>query len=317
MFTLFKKRSFGDYFSDTIAFFKTFGKHYFKNYFIINGAFLLVLVVLIYFVSKIYMETVFSSINNPDSNYLDTFINRNLVLFIGLLVLFVLLISLLSLINITYPILYLELTEKNNGNDFTTSQIISSLKQNAGRMFVFFLGLVFIILPLMIIVFSILILLCFVLIGIPLLLIIGPAFLSWIALSYHEYLIKKTGFFEALTNGFRLVKQQFWAIVGTTVLMSFLVQMLQGLITFIPYIIGIVYMFSSSESFQDGAAMNADRFSFMAVFVAFIMVLSVLLSYFFNNFLIVNQGLIYYSLRETNENHSAEIQINNIGNDFE
>ncbi len=79
----------------------------------------------------------------------------------------------------------------------------------------------------------------------------------------------------------------------------------------------MVYMLSSTDTFQEGATMSADRFSFMAVFIAFIMVLSVLLSYFFNNFLIVNQGLIYYSLRETNENHSAEIQINNIGNNFE
>ena len=50
MFQLYKKRDFNELVSDTFDFFKIHGKNYFKNYFIINGGFLLILVVLLYFV---------------------------------------------------------------------------------------------------------------------------------------------------------------------------------------------------------------------------------------------------------------------------
>lgn len=316
MFILFKKRNFNDYLSDTITFFKTFGKHYFKNYFIINGAFLMVLVVLMYFLSKFYMDTVFSNIKNPNPNFLINYFSDNAFLFIGIFVFFILLTILLSLINITYPIIYLSLVEKNNDNNFTTATIISSFKENTGRILLFFVGTIFIILPIMMLILGLLFAMVFILIGIPLLIIVGPAFLSWIALSYYEFIIKKTGFFESLVNGYRLIMQRFWGIVGTTVLTSIIVQMLQGMITMIPYIIGIVYMVSSTHNFQENE--NAiESLSIFAVFIAIIMVLSVVLSYFFNNILIINQGLIYYGLREENEGISTVSQIDTIGTDFE
>ena len=63
MFQLFKERNFSDYINDTFLFFKVQGKHFFKSYFTINGPFLLIAVVLIYFFTKIYMDFVFSMIS--------------------------------------------------------------------------------------------------------------------------------------------------------------------------------------------------------------------------------------------------------------
>ena len=179
MFILFKKRGFSEYISDTITFFKTFGKHYFKNYFIINGGFLLILMVLVYFIFKVYWEVVFSAMGNPNSNYLENYFSNNAVLFIGSLLLFVILAVILSLLNFAFPVLYIQLIEKNNGSDFTTADLIMSLKENFSRLLKFFLGLVFIILPLMMVVFVLLILMVFIVIGIPLFFIVGPAFLAW------------------------------------------------------------------------------------------------------------------------------------------
>lgn len=316
MFTLFKKRDFSANFSDTITFFRTFGKNYFKNYFTINGIFLLILVVLIYFISKIYMQVIFSSIGNPNKtpDFLMNYFNNNVFLIVGVGIFFVLLTLFLSLLNITYPIIYLQLIEKKGDNNFTLNEIIIAIKENIGRLLLFFLGLIFIITPLMLVVFVILILMCFILIGIPLILIFFPTIMSWISLSYYEFIIKKVGFFQALKNGFSLVKQQFWTTIGTTFLMIVLVQIIQGFITMIPYIIGIVVMLVSTSNPE---VSQNDKLSGMSVFMAIIMVFSVLISYIFNNFLIINQGVIYYSLREENENVTTKNDIDLIGTESE
>lgn len=318
MFELYKKRDLSANFSDTTAFFKTFGKHYFKNYFIINGIFLMVLVVLIYFMSKIYMEVLFSGITNMQNNpnYLMAYFNNNMVLIVGGFVITFLLIVILSMLNISYPVIYMGLIEKNNNTNFQIQEIISGLKSNIGKMIIFLLGSIFVIMPLAAIIFGLLFLLCFILIGIPLIIIAGSAFMSWITLSYYEYILKDVGYFTALANGFSMVKQQFWTIVGTTFLMMMLVQIIQGFITMIPYVLSMIWMFVSTQEIQSQTS-RTDTFSTMGILFAVIMVFSVLLSYVFNNFILVNQGLIYYGLQEENENNSTKSQIDLIGSDFE
>jgi len=318
MFELYKKRDLSANFSDTIAFFKTFGKHYFKNYFVINGIFLMVLVVLIYLISKVYMELIFSGIlnNQNNSNYLMAYFDNNMVLIaIGFIITF-LLIVILSMLNISFPVIYFKLFEKTNGDTFSTQEIISGLKSTIGKMIIFLLGSIFILLPLAIIVFGILVVLCMILIGIPLLFIVGPAFISWISLSYYEYILKDVGYFTALSNGFNLVKQQFWTTVGTTFLMMILIQIIQGFITMIPYVISMIWMFTSTKNLQETNS-QTETLSTMGILIAVIMVFSVLLSYIFNNFILVNQGLIYFGLQEENENHTTKSQIDLIGTDIE
>jgi len=318
MFELYKKRDLSANFSDTTTFFKSFGKHYFKNYLVINGIFLMVLVVLIYFISKVYMELLFSGISNAQNNpnYLMAYFNNNISLIIGSFAITFLLIVILSMLNISFPVIYLKLFEKNNSDNFETQEIINGLKANIGKMIVFFLGSLFIILPLAIIIFGLLFLLCFILIGIPLIIIVGSAFMSWITLSYYEYILKDIGYFTALANGFRLVKQQFWTIVGTTFLMMMLTQIIQGFITMIPYVLSLIWMFVSTKNLQETGS-QTDTFSTMGILLAVIMVFSVLLSYIFNNFILVNQGLIYYGLQEEKENNSTKSQIDLIGTDIE
>ena len=318
MFELYKKRDLSANFSDTIAFFKTFGKHYFKNYFVINGIFLMVLVVLIYLISKVYMELIFSGIvnNQNNSNYLMAYFDNNMVLIaVGFIITF-LLIVILSMLNISFPVIYFKLFEKTNSDTFSTQEIISGLKSTIGKMIIFLLGSIFILLPLAIIVFGILVVLCMVLIGIPLLFIVGPAFISWISLSYYEYILKDVGYFTALSNGFSLVKQQFWTTVGTTFLMMILIQIIQGFITMIPYVISMIWMFTSTKNLQETNS-QTETLSTMGILIAVIMVFSVLLSYIFNNFILVNQGLIYFGLQEENENHTTKSQIDLIGTDIE
>lgn len=314
MFVLFKKRDFSSYISDTFSFFKIFGKHFFKNYFIINGGFLLILCVLLYFMIKVYFEVIFSASGAPQGSYFLQYFNDNFALFIGSLSIFGILIIVLSLLNIAYPIVYLELVSKKNNSDFTTADIISLLKQNTGKLLKFFFGSIFVIMPILAIVFGLLIVLCFILIGFPMFLIALPACMSWVHLSLYTYLTEETSFIQALQEGFALVKQQFWAIVGTTFVIYMLIQVIQSFLTMIPYFIGIAAFISS------GAAENGfsqESASTTGILVSVFFVFAILLSYFFNNLVIVNQGIIYYSLREENENLTTISEIDLIGLDNE
>ncbi|WP_281323772.1 hypothetical protein [Flavobacterium sp. IMCC34518] len=315
MFELYKERDLSANISDTVTFFKSFGKHFFKNFFIINGIFLMILMILIYFISKIYMEVLFSGANNLNNNpnYFSNYISENITLVVGGFLTAIIVIAILSMLNITFPIVYLKLFEKENNTNFSTQDISKELKKNIGKMFVFLLGITCIIMPLAFIVFGILVVLCFILIGFPLFIIIGIAFFSWVMLSYHDYILNDVGFFKALSNGYYLLKLKFWTIVGTTFLMLMLIQIIQGIITIIPYLFTIGSMLVST---QDGSS-QTDNYSTFGIVMAVIMVLSVLISYIFNNFIVINQGLIYYSLHEDTENFTTNNQIDLIGTEIE
>ncbi|WP_348824124.1 hypothetical protein [Flavobacterium aestuarii] len=315
MFELYKERNLSDNLSDTITFFKTFGKHFFKNFFIINGIFLMILMVLIYFISKIYVEVLFSGANNlaNNPNYITNFISENIFLVLGGFITAIILIAILSMLNITYPIVYLKLFEREHHTNFSTQEIINELKKNIGKMIAFLFGTAFVIVPLAFIMFGLIFLLCFILIGIPLFFIAIIGFSSWIMLSYHDYILNDVGFFKALSNGYYLLKLKFWTIVGTTFLMTMLVQIIQGILTVIPYLFMIGSMLVSAQN----AGSQAENFSTLGILMTVIMVLSVVLSYIFNNFIVINQGLIYYSLHEDSQNYTTNNQIDLIGTDVE
>ena len=75
-------------------------------------------------------------------------------------------------------------------------------------------------------------------------------------------------------------------------------------------------MFTSTQNLQETGS-QTDTFSTMGILLAVIMVFSVLLSYIFNNFILINQGLIYYGLQEEKENNSTKSQIDLIGTEIE
>ncbi|MBK0368762.1 hypothetical protein [Flavobacterium agrisoli] len=298
MFQLYKKRNFSDYISDTISFFKQFGGHYFKNYLLINGGFLLILSFLLYFLIKVYFEVLFSSIGTSNSNYFIQYFDSNAGLFIGSLVFFIVLIVIISLLNFAFPVLYLRFLSENQTINFSSKEIISQLIQNTGRILLFFLGMLFLVFPLLMLLFILLFVMIFILIGLPLLLVAIPASLAWINFSFYSYLSEKTSFFESLRIGFNMVKQKFWAVTGTTMVVLILIQIIQGIITMIPYFIGMVYFFTSannSVATQDGNPMTS-----LGLFATVIMILGILFSYFSNNLILINQGIMYYSLCEEN-----------------
>jgi len=311
MFQLFKKRNFSELVGDTFTFFKMHGKHYYRNYFIINGGFLLVLLVLTYTMMKIFFEGIFSNLNGAfgtKGNGFESYINDNLPLVIGLGIFTAIVMAFFIILSYAFPVAYLKLQEKETS--FTTNEIIAEIKSKIGKIVVFFIASIFILIPMLMVAMVVCFALVFIIIGIPLLFIMIPAMVSWYSLSFYEYISTDSGYFEALGNGFTLLKQKFWPVVGSSAVMYLITQIIVGIFTMIPYVIGMVSMFTSLKDQHPG---NTPDLSGMGIMMTVIMILSLFMNFIFQNFILVNQGIIYYSLREENENNTSKSEIDLIG----
>lgn len=317
MIALFKKRNFNDYLNDTFSFFKKDGKHFLKNYFVLNGIFLLLLIVFIYFLSKIYFEAIFSTLDqtNPGYNFVEELFNENLGVFIASLIGFILLSLFLTLLNFAYPIIYLDKYDQFQGSNFNTAEIINGLKAKMGRIFLFFIISLFVITPAIAILFTVLILLSFIIIGIPLMMIAFPAIFSLITLTFYDYLTTENGYFTSLSNATGYLKKHFWPIIGVTMLMYMIVQVVLTLFSMIPYVIAMVMLFTSVGDSTNGP--NHDTLSTFSVLMSIVFITAILANYILNNLLIINQGMIYYSRKEHDENKATFGEIDSIGTNFE
>lgn len=302
--------------SDSLNFFKQDGKHFFKNYFILNGIFLMLLIVLSYFLFKVYFEAITSGTTpggNPDYNFASTLFNDNFAVIATGGVLFFVLMLFITLLNFAYPVLYLKLYEKNKGSNFQTKELVAELKLNFLKILGFYLLSLVIILPIIMVLVAILVLLSMILIGIPLLLITIPLLFSLMSLSLYEHLNSNEGFFASIGKAFKYIFKQFWAILGSTIIFYLLIQVILTIVSMIPYIIGMISIFSDVENSNN----SANTFSALGILMTVVFAISILANYILHNLLMINQGMIYYNSREMIENNSSFSEIDSIGNHFE
>ncbi len=222
---------------------------------------------------------------------------------------FLIVILFVSLVNYAFPIIYLQLYEKHKGCNFETLDLIKAMKAKIGKIILFFLALVGLSLTAGLLLMAIVFALFFVIIGIPLAIIGIPALMAWVQLSFYEYLNEDMGILEAYGRGFDKLKQQFWPIVGSTLIMYMIIQTIATVFIAIPYIIGVIDMVTNIENQQT----DADAFSFFSIMMVIVMCISILVSYILNNIMIINGGIIYYSLRDQNENITTLSDIDQIG----
>ena len=309
MFQLFKNRDFGDYISDTFGFFRQTGKHFMKIYFTINGIPLMIMMVLSYFLFKVYFDILKTGMSGQDISGFVNSMSDSFPFIIVLAIFFFLFLIFMSMLNYTVPVIYLDLYDKKKGNNFSVGDVVSALKSNFGKMLIFFIASLFVITPILIIVFILLFLLVFIIIGIPLLLFAIPTVFSWIALSYYEYINFDKGYFEALSDGFSKMKSQYFPIVGSLMLIYIIIQVTMTVFTMIPYAIGMISMFTSLEQ-NPG---STDGLATFGIMMSIVMVITILMSYILNNLMLINQGLAHYSRRENDENIMAQDSIDLIG----
>lgn len=314
MFTLFKRRDFGDYVSDTFQFFRQTGKHYFQNYFIISGFMLIFLVAVTYFLFNVYFEAV-SKIGIKEEFKNPLFENIPLLI-LGGIFMFIFMI-LLHMLHFAIPVIYMDLYDKKNGDDFDFKDILTIFKSRFGKILNYFLGLTFIILPLIVLVFGSLIYLSVTFIGIPITIVLCipiflfvlPTLYCWTTLGFFEYLNENKGFWQALSAGFRHIKNQYFPIVCSAMIIYIIIYIAMTIFTMIPYIIEMVSYLSRVNP------TNENPMGAMGPMMTIVMVISMLTSFILNNLLLVNQGLVYYSRKECDGNVSSNYSIDLIGSE--
>jgi len=311
MFELYKKRQLGDNLGDTFTFFKDFGKNFFKIFFILNGAFLLLLAIIIYTLIKVNFEAIKNSglENNQLKSDLIGYFNNNEALTLILVLICAALLLIFSLFNYAYPVLYLKMLD-NERKDFELNDVLSNFLKIFFKLIKFSIGALFIVFPVLIIALIIMFFLCFIIIGIPLILVAIPAFFTFFNLWFYSYLTDEKRFFESLQHAYYLIKEDFWNTIGTTFIMMIIMQFIQAAITMFLYFVGIfiaIAYFIGNNGSNDTKAIEPSPL--LIGFITAMVLALIVLGNIFNNVIIINQGMIYYSLESGNREESKSIDL--------
>lgn len=314
MFQLFKVRNFNSLINDTFTFFKVCGKNYFKNYLIINGGLLLVIAVLGFIIGKVFLENFFAGVASGDpSQIFGAEFEENLGLIITLSILAGILLLIISIINYSYPVVYLTLFEKNKKPD--AKEIFNGIKSKIGRIILFGLLSLVTFLPLFIPVALLGVLLFVIIIGIPGTLILLAAYSSWIYLTFYDYLNTKDGFFTSMGRSWNILTKNFWPNVGSTAIFYAIMYVAQMIIWFITFLMeGIGGLMSADPQMQTD---TTEVLTVVGIIALIGFLIYTVFAFLVGNLLIINQGMIYYSAREEEENNSLKTDIDLIGSDIE
>lgn len=280
---LLQRRTFSEFFSDTFKFLIENGKHFFLNYFIINGVFLIISLVKSYFTGT--------------GSVFPFFVE-------GLYILF---IFIFSIINWSFVTIYLILYNER-GLDFNYQDIIQSFKQQIGKILIFILVCILIAIPLGIVVGLVGFVLTITVVGIALLPLLYAVAVLWISMAFYEYLYTNRPVFDCLGYSFKLMSKKFWSANGSVAL--FLVVFM----IFYIFIMGMAGMFDmfidmNSPGKTLEATQNFQQTLMSPLYLVLITIISVL-----GVTLQVNQGIVYFSQKELLENIQANKSIDEIGN---
>lgn len=313
MFQLYKSRDFGAYFQDTFAFLKQNARHFFKNFFIVNGFFLLILATVSYYFYKVYEDIVINRmILNRETDALSSFIDQNFgsILLFGTIGFFLILI--ISVLNYAFVPIYFKLYERHRGQNFTYNEIVQELKANIEKLIIFIFASIPIGLLSIVAVGIVGFVLAITIIGIPLLLFLGAIFSMFFHATLMEYLNTDKGVFECFSYGLNMCFQKFWPAMGSIAVFFIIVYVFQisiGIIQLIvTSILGLTTL-TDPNSFQVIDETWSIQFIIMVVFQIF----SYLLSLTTSAIVQMNQAIIYYSLKEEKENIHTQSTIDEIG----
>lgn len=298
---LFKKRDFGAFISDSFTFFKLYGKNYFKNYILLNGLLLILMVVLFIFGYRELFMQMFGSNMSGESYYFESYFQDNIGMFIVVGLITLLLFAALMIINYLYPVFYLKRLAEGQIK-IKTDDILGDFKKNAGRIGILCLGMIFIVAPLSLILMTVSYVLIFIIIGFFLMLLVYPTLFNVITFLMYDYFNSQRGFFESLSYSIRSQfsyahgreRSPFWKYWGATIVISVILYVITTIFTFIPMIFFFAKIFTTAP---DG---NFEQNPFAGTFGVMLFVtygVSTLVSFFLSNMLYVNSGLMYYDSR--------------------
>ena len=289
----YKKRDFGEIISASFDFLKLYGKNYFKNYILLNGLILILLLIVFWFGFGELFQQMFSSNLDGQQFFFEQYFTENQGVLIGMSVLAFIIFMLLCLVSYSFPVLYMKRASETASRNITSGEIANDIKNIIGRFLIYFLGLIFIISPVFLLLFGLSALLMMILIGFFLLLLIMPAMMNIMNFTLFHYFHTQSGFFDALRYAFTAqFSKNFWKYWGATFVMYFIINIISSVLTFIPMIFYYVSLFTDPNGF------NPDGGEEFGVFLMLIYTVSIVASFILMNLIYINTGFMYYDSRE-------------------
>ena len=318
MMQFYKKRDFGALISDTFNFVKLYGKNYFKNYFVINGLLIILMAVLVFFGFKNFFSLIFEGIGGNSAS-IGRYFLENIVQIIFTFLFIFLVFIMISVVNYSYPVLYLKrLTETGNKN-IAVDEIMSDVKKNIGKIFKLFIGFVFIIIPLYLAVYGLSYTVTYRIQGLYFLLFVflTPVMTNVVNFLIYDYFNRGKGFFSSLSYAIRSQfsyqqynqKSPFWKYWGTTMILYILQQVVAYALAFILVFIIILSL---------GLSLNmssAETFYITLVLTVMAYPLIIIISLIMSNFISLCSGFMYYDSRTDLHREMDLTEIDSIGRD--
>ncbi|WPO83197.1 DUF4013 domain-containing protein [Chryseobacterium sp. JJR-5R] len=298
---LYKKRDFGTFISDSFAFFKVYGKNYFKNFILLNGLLLILMVVVIVLGFREFFGVLFGSNMSGESYYFEQYFTDNLGLFITSGILLFILYTALMTINFLFPVFYMKRIAEGN-KEIRTDDILSDFKTNRKKVIKAYFGLSFLVMPVATVLFGFSYFLIIILIGIVLILFVGPTLFNIITFLCYDYFNRDRGFFESLSYAVRAQfsypngreNAPYWKYWGSTIVMGILFYIVSGVLSAVPM---ILFMAKLTTSSPDGEFEQNPMTGGFGIMIFFLYGISSLFSMFLMNVLYINSGLMYYDNR--------------------
>ena len=315
----YQKRDFGSLISDTFTFFKENGKNYFKNYILINGLLLILLVVLVVIGYRELFSQLLGSNTQGQNYFFEAYFQENKwMLILVTMAVFIIFLA-VSMISYTYPILYMKRLSETGNKNITTDEILSDLKNNLGRFFKLLIGLLFIVTPIAFVLIGFTYLLILILIGLFLLVLVLPTIMNVVNFLMYDYFHTKKSFFKSLSYALRAQfsypngreKAPFWKYWGSTIVIYLVIQTITSIFTVIPMVIMIATTFTIPQ--ENGDLQQNPFNGSMGVFFLLIYAVSLLLSFLMMNILYVCAGFQYYDSRTDLHRNVDLSEIDTIG----
>ncbi len=268
------------------------------------------MLVMMYFFSKFYTNVIFGGLLGNGSNMIDDYMNQNMGLFISFVIGFIIMALIAGVISFSFMPLYLKLYAERGGQNFGTSELISAYKSNIGRIFIFLICGFLLGIPLAIMMGIGAFILLITIIGILLIpVLIGAASLYY-NITLMEYLEQKRGIWDSFGYALKLMTSKFWPAVGSVGLFFLMSYVIQSIFSLIPYIFGMASIFTTLEN---GSPNPEDLSSTMTLVMIAVFFLSFLAGAILGIMVQLNQGIIFYSLKEESENINTKSVIDQIG----
>lgn len=317
MMQFYKNRDFGTFISDSFRFFRLYGKNYFKNYILLNGLLLILMVVVVIFGYRELLMQIFGSNMSGNSSYLENYFEDNLGMFIVVGLLTFVLFVVLMIVNYLYPVFYLKRLAAGE-TKISMDDILNDFKNNAKKIGILCLGMIFIVTPPAFIVLGVSYALVLVLIGIPIMLFVFPTVMNIVNFLMYDVFNSNRGFFESLSYSIRTQfsyangreKSPYWKYWGATLVLFIIMYVITTIFTMIPMII----FFATMMTTEPDGNFEQNPFSGTMGILFFVMYgFSLLVSFFLSNLMYVNSGLIYYDSRRDLHQQIELAEIDTIG----